>query len=1464
MSQKPVDGLLQAQSAEETSRRAKTQEYIERGYAYGLAYEQPPLYVNGIYTYCNKPPSFDNQSTVRAAVPAEHTDVMRCSVSGRFVNEAVFEDANILLEILQNAESSDSKGPWFGLEFFAEGKWRTVTEEINDFTDEQIQVVRVADYGKGYLPTDLTTVGGGKRSDKTSAGQFGTGMKVSDRSALGKGVLVTRSSRNWRAVPFLETVLTSTGPDQTVSYNVEFLGENYRGSVVEYRNLTAGMMTALRNIGDYYLPLDDTLQDRLLAQNEYGLVLTPKKGTGDIMVKGRKYTLTVETDQPRLFSYDLHNCTIDDQNRHFVDTSQVTQNIRSILFEITDEKIWRHLLDSKPEFYEHTLRGFPSIPEGLKLAIINKYGITDWSKAYVQNEKTLEENKAALDRKGYVGIPVEHSRLISETLFNDGMRTGDNYVDRITRSRLGADDPSEFFDERFNSCACRAIDLLEGTDIEGEVKEVVIVLETQKGEKQEVSFETYLANLEDYKKVKLVKLAVRFPNMQYTTNSSRNPYLESWFSDRIFSPFLAAIQGAGVRCMVSNGYQEVEPVKYEGKSRSVLNVRTWPENTEPLCLQIEIYPDGVGTGRDLAKLREYSLNFQPNYQPILVTEYGDIVSLEEGNIYEKGLKRDKYDRKDHKYLFSYNIHDRVSGRPTDMKELPKYVGAIIAKADKPEIAKAVLLKAKEGVESRYVEYDFVSEYPAVWAQAFEEIFGESTVMEDCGKSVDFDLIKQVRDQSSMKTVTLNPALTKSLTVCGVKRLSNAVQGEKFTEYAPLPIEEALLRVKEVVETAIVENLPDGVAQIKPQLRVVQSILNCYGQEIAGESGYLNPFLTDQTVYLHDKIVSKGKFNQIIYSIMLKTLAMYRPYMSQEQYAELHAHARDAVDIAIEQGVKDEFKEKALLDRGKVLELVERMVELVKHPIVMDDEDLIDQRSVRRAPTVKKSPRTAPTQAPVARTAEGDIKPANGPLITALQGGLAEMKRKAAQRAASKPAKKVRRGEQQQRQRQGDEGAATERVPRRGVGKVAATLFATAAAVLAVLAVSNNDTVSDGFERFGRAVSPYVPDIPKSWLPDNPTEVSQTVHEFVRRNYGEKSQIGVSIDRGKVSHEADNPMSGGESFITFPKLKNDEYMVEKTLTVYEGKDWAADDNQPDFEQTEYPNMKRFAHVQRIGKNEKQVFIRTLAGGYIDPHSIILLDKKNMGSTEYTLTKLKNGEYKIDIGIDDTESVLYHTYMPVNWEADAKKITDEDYSKLPREVYEYYTKVEGTNPSEIRFHHPKYPEVETLAQWVDQLKKLKPYDRLMAIHEVIRGMRYTRTERTEQAFAKFIAGQLPEKDFLTFVFNSSELEQPGDGDCDVQNTIFALIARMTGIPTKLLLVITKSGNTHGPASVYLAGIGWVLMDAMGDRELIEKIIEGKFTVPTDTEKPQPEDAVQLLNRKAIDFMEYQKRGCPALIE
>lgn len=1369
-------------------------------YEHGQAHEKPGLSENATnvanYACDVKPPDFDNQCLVRMAEDPIARETIRCSVSGHFIDATVFRDTNILLEILQNAEPQDSKGSWFGFEFFAEGAWHPVVGEIDKFADDKIEALRISDNGKGYMPKDMTTLGGAKRGDPESAGRFGSGMKISDRSALGKNVQVTRSSRNWRAKPYLEAVLTSAGPDSTVSYNVEYVPNMHKGSVVEYKNPTAEMLSAARNIEAIYLPLDRTFRERLVAETDKGLLLKPKGEHGDIMVKGRKYTLTVAPQKPLLFSYDLQNVTIDDQNRHYVDAAKAEVNIVEIWNKVRDPKLFEELVkeaNEGRECYELQMRGLENPPACFLEILKKELGVDKLELAYLADTLLDPKDAKVLERRGFKSADNKLARypFFQETLKNIGVISGAELISSVTEEGYGSDISSENQDS-FVSALCKAIVAFRGLEIpEGGEKLIVIVLEDKNGARSEMSYTDYLRTKP--KGMNPVEMVCRLKSGYLKKNYldyADWKHKEKELSDRDlyaqFEAFIKACSQVNVDVAIRNGHLEINPLNSRSYTR--FKTRTWSAFPES-DFELVVYLNNPTEQKQLEEITKFSLGMDENYKPVAQTAHGDVVKLEGGLIYEQGIRDESALEK---VILSYNITAE-----RDKEEGYRNIHQILSQVDNIEVARKILKKAKDTDRSEgFAEYGFIPANEAVratWKKAFEEVFGAETALDDSGSyKADFkDPITTLADQSAIKKVRLHEKLSETLLACDVRKLSTAVEAKRTIEYSPNPIAEALLMVDKVADKAIEVSLPPGISVVKPEIRTAKTIYNEYGQVINGGFGYLDPLLRDKTIYVLDTVLQQSKIGNLLAFVLQKRVEVYRDQMSADEYIEFKA----AVMSICERSVTSmDFLQKirrVLFKKGKRIgELVERVLnEIPKQKAEKDQPFEVKAKTPKR----RKS----------------SFLPSFD-------------KVKDAARRAVRP-----------------------------VAWIVATTACAAGLVVGGKFAVEKMQAAGYFQRSNEG------------SPDGGGNPAQR-GKFNRgwKNGGGRSGVNVErtgLSRGGLSREEE--VAERISFISVPGLSWGVFMNESPMNSYNGHGWSTDIDAPDFENPKFGNATRIAHMQKIEKGDKEVFLRPLSGGYIDPDSIEL---HKADGTDVKIKKLRPGPYgayEVVLGEDDdVVAVSYHNLMPAKWMETAASLTDEDFQNLPRDAYEYHTQVPDLDLQNIRFSSEVFPEAKNLGEFVTHLQTLTPFERLALIRKVVTKMRYTITERTEAAFSDFHNGKLPEKDFLEFVMNSDRLENPGDGDCDVQNTVFAVIARYAGVPTKLDFVFTDKGVAHAPATVFLPKIGWVIMDSMGERKIIERVgRDGGISDNSRAARLDEDKAQQLLLKTLENRQKFEDLGC-----
>lgn len=1378
----------------------------QRAYNYGLGYTKPalvnPVTVGG-YTRDQRPIDYDIEAEARSAIPAIHEETIHCSVSGNFIDNTVFKEENILLEILQNAEPKDSKGTWFDLEFFAEGKWRQVTTEIGKFRDGQIEALRILDNGKGYMPKDMTTLGGGKRSDPESAGRFGSGMKISDRSALGRYMQVTRYSRNWRAEPFLEDVTTSAGYDKTVGYRVEYLPHIYPGSVVEYRNLTPGVIQAVRNINNNYLPLDKTFPARLLIHTEAGLILQPNSEGGRIMVNGRSYTLTTRTKHPLMFSYDLQNCTIDDQNRHYVDTGKATMNMSEIWEKTQDVELFKKIIKAAkegPKIHEHSMPGIQATPT-FRQAIQEYYKLKNLDTVYIDNGNISEKDKLALSRRGYTSINIGESRFMTETLAQANILSGKDLLNQITNAFYLNLDTAEFKGESFAATVCRGIFLLEKTAKEqGKTIEIKVLFEDHEtGKVEEMTYG-------EFEEKSTLNLAIKTPtacrvtikDAQINAEEGRHWVAGGHLSQpkwtKQFEPFIASCFVAGVQGYVH--YKNYELSSGKSANRAVISIRDWPLRNEPhgessdLAIVVDI--ENLNQAKDLRHLDFYSLKLNEKYAPFEKTINGDVVSLKEDHIYEEGIRRAS---KKYKCLLSYDLPQKAKE-----EEMWKDVQAIVALAKRPEIPRTILQKTKEedDVKKYYMEYGANitdPEVKAAWVKAFEEVYGKDVVVYDLDKAHanQVKLVEAAAVSSGLKVVKLQPNLRATLVQCGVKTISSATQAAKIKEYNPNPLKEAFLEIAHVADAAIAQALGPFHGSIKPTIKLVESVENAYGQSIRTGQGYLDPTLSNRTIYMFADAVTNKNIDQVITFILNKKIEVYINQMSEDDYVQFRSRA---LGIAERSLTTINFMSRV---RGKMFnkgENVADLIEVTLKEIERSEKDAEETVAIKR-PKPKKEPL---------------------PL-----------------------------------------GEWT-----RGFGLKASK----AATSLAILATLGGGLFYGGkFAIDTASSSEFLSKLAKKLAgePEKDKKAAPKPRGFHRKQLANNHPIGVSVERSHAGGGEEDDETYRRhldaNFITTPGLSWGYFMSEMATTKYNGKSWEHDDNPPEFEDQHYEKQERFAHYQVMG-DSKTATLRTRVESFIDPGSIKVLKGDGSLSDALIVRKLKNGEYEVKILDKDSNIVVYQTLSPFGWHKTADEVSNADFDKLDPAAYSYYTATPNIDLQKIRFKSEVYPQFTNVGEFVNFLKTLKPIDRVNTIRAVVGKMRYTITERTENAFRKFHNGELPEKDFFEFIMNSDELENPGDGDCDVQNSVFAIFARYAGVPTKLDFVFTEKGIGHGPASIFMPKIGWILFDTMGEKHLVENVVtrsnevqDGGDTIKQETELEARQKLLDQIRRRT----EYDVRKC-----
>lgn len=1441
----------------EVQAEARTHEFLTSGYTFGESYVPPAL--SGHAKQCAgyvrdaQPPDFNNQCLVRAAEMPVHTADFQATVSGRFVDQRFFSELSIVLEILQNAEPRDSKGTWFDLQFYADGQWRSVVDEMGQYSNEQIEKVRIVDNGKGYLPTDMVMIGGAKRDDPTSAGNFGTGMKISDRSAVERGVNITRYSRNWRAVPELRNTVSSAGPEQLVRYKTEFFEQCRPGSIVEYSNMTPAMLDILRKIEDYYLPLDPTLPDRILDETQHGLVLSPKNQTPQIMVKGRFYTLDVEAESPFLFSYDLRDCTIDDQNRYFVSTARAQQNIRLIFESCKNEAVFKRLLENhEKDYFELGLPGLKSIPDIFQSMLKEHFEIPDFAKSFIE-EGADPENIKILKRRGYKAVRVGKSRFIKETLMKLGTVEANEFMAGIS-SRVyhgeGIDHVEEAHQIGFLTTSALAgmknLASDDCCDLKAEEVEIIGIVEVD-GLQTEVSYRDLISQ--------------ELPNLRCLKIRTKNSlnFHEEWYDPAFYLPRSFKSLFAAIKAIPVEGYMVYNNLEYSssgnGGSRGVLR-RSWPDSATSR-LEVTIIIDSQDHQKQAQGLSGYSLNLNPNYSPFERTKHGDIVSLKDGKIYKNGVLKSSDKASDsNNCVLSYNVEG---------KDPAKEILAIVSSSERIEVAKAVLSEAKSAPKEKYIEYeaDIDEGNRPLWKEAFESIFGVNAVIDDLSKSPFHDYADNLAQKSAIELPNLSPSLVNLLKKCGVKCLSSAVKAERVRKYTPVPLQENLLQIARFVDKAVAAFLPEGIEAISQGLQVIQadSVLNEYGQKLDTKSGgYMDPLCRDATVYVADSVLKPSNVADIAQLLVNKRIQAYRASLSDEEFTAFKVRVITAMGNYITPEFLAKFRTifGNWISAGKTVKVIDVQLSKVSAADVDKESEEFDLRKATEKAAAEKA---------------------------AIEEAEAEKARKAqekAEKAAQKAREKARKAQEKAREKA---ERAAKKAPKSNkplslpsfpkVGRVAGgiALMATlaVAGVVGVRTSAGRDIQGWADQKIGPTIADLRQKLSEIFSSDD--------DGFERSDIDDNFPVGVDVENTSPGDEDldEYIRHVAANFVSQPALSWGSFMSEKVMNWFDGKKWTFIQNENmALPLVDFPTVKRIAHYQKITPSSGQLKLRPIAGGRIDIESIELIGVDGKRHPIANGQRIPQTE-EVELTIPEEPKIggiTYQTLANSDWESTAESLSEADLAALPQGAYRMLTYVSGyttddyqvdyAHLSQIKLRSEIFREYSNLGDFIKYVRTLSPYERVKTIRTLVNKMRYTTTSRTAKAFEKFHDDDLPEKDLIEFAFNSSELEQQGDGDCDVQNSLFALLTRIAGVPSKLEYVLTESGVGHAPASIYLPKIGWVLMDTMGEKTLQENRQGETWVIHNHVLQRDALEAQKALQRKLRLIEQDRRRGCGILIE
>jgi hypothetical protein len=1291
-----------------------------------------------------------------------------------------YSDANIILEILQNAEPNDSQGTWFDLEFFADGQWQPVVPNIQKYRfNRSISAIRIVDNGVGYLPTDMTTMGGGKGSNKKSAGQFGTGMKVSDLSALRRKVQVVRSSRNWRSFPMRKPVTTSAGKSHTLLYQTEFFEDVKPGSIVEYRRPTSGMIDALRNIEDMYLPLDRTFKKRL---HQYvpgvGSILNKKTAKDSIMVKGRIYELSTPSEHPYLFAYDLHNCLIQDQNRQNVDKGRVDKNIQQIWDKLNSVPVYEYLINSVfggVEYEEHGMKGISPRGPFLKAAT-RTYNFSDWKNGmvFLITPTTKKTTIQTLRSRGYTGIDVGESRFLKETFGRlPGAQEGEELLETIEKKvSFHAQLDSNFNDETWASTACRGVAILDKVD----PKARQMLVETEEG--RTISYARFLRMP---KKPKATCLILRLPKDTVPAPRDSINYAHQPFED-----FFASATAAGVNCVAFNGQMEFADPNRKQSNLVEVTRRHW-QKSQPSVAEIRLFVTNRRERKELTKLPEHSLSLDPDYRPYEVHEEGEIVRIDDAVLYERGVKAaDQYDHWN--MLFSYNL-------PLDVQHgSGNIIKRMVGETNQLAIPVEILKKAKKGEGGRnaehHLEYNVTPTNHALWVRAFEQVYGDDVVIDDMEHKTEVRKERVTTLQRTSKFATVSPpeSLATALVRCGVKTLSKATQAATSREYSPSPVDTGMLHIGAIIDKAIEDNVPKGEETlISLPVNVVKGLFNDYGQRINFDGGYMNPFLVegDLKLYVDAKLFDDQTFDlERLISVLLKLkLNVYKDYMDPAAYGRFAMRVNLVIASIITPFFIQEFFAKVAESPQKVWKLIQRKIET---------QSFEYEQMAGQLPNLRKG-----LFGQNRLLGEGSFISRN---VEFIMGGIA-------------------------------------------------------AAILLTVGGRSFLASPEGAE-VRRAIPENA--VTQIFKPTVNTGFSDKANFKPKKN--KTTRIGVSVE---VKTMSDKEMKHRrDTFQSIPELGWGEYMQEEVRPVYTGKGWSIDGKAPMMPTANPTSVKTITHIQEVNPEKGKENLRNRTGAVIVMDSIRAILPNGDETDDFSTTLLSDGSVDVFMTNPRIVRVRYETASPTSWKDAAKKLTDKDYDSIPAEALGYYTTVpQNIDPSKIRLKSKSFTRFKNLGQLFAWLNTKPPYERWRLWRKVTRGARYTIDGRTEAAHNKFHAGQLPQKDYFEFVFNSKELANPLDADCDGQNTAHALGERYLGLPSRQIGVVTISGIRHQLTETYWPGIGWVEDDTMGK----DKYIEGPLatlnertqsSVSTPENTPSEEEIDDAVWRRN----EYVQRGCP----
>ncbi len=350
--------------------------------------------------------------------------------------EKAWDFNRILLDAVQNHLRTDSGATEVRVEFSVSGReseWIDISE-ISGFQNEQIASVRIRDNGHGY-DYNLLGILHSTKTEITSAGGWGEGLKMLSAAVLRHGLGIELRSWSWRA----EAVTGQSSyesPDgkwvsvQKLDYAMLHLrSKKIEGSQTIFTKLIPGFLEAVRQLPQKVIALQAgyTPVSRVEGVGEISSISVSQIFVSGLEVKD------VVTDQGNILGYNFTHVEgiVPSPDRNVLHTNKVRDSIAEMLartdsIEALEVVIARAigLPEFHPEFQDVTQRASYANQDTWRLAWDRVVLTNGWNpkRIVLGTHKTIEDPDAAILLRNMGYSVVRMNSDIAQVIHKLGVR----------------------------------------------------------------------------------------------------------------------------------------------------------------------------------------------------------------------------------------------------------------------------------------------------------------------------------------------------------------------------------------------------------------------------------------------------------------------------------------------------------------------------------------------------------------------------------------------------------------------------------------------------------------------------------------------------------------------------------------------------------------------------------------------------------------------------------------------------------------------------------------------------------------------------------------------------------------------------------------------------------------------------------------------------------------------------------